>query len=181
MKGCKIVKFISIGGILTSISVLFQSAPVFLPVIGLALSPFSTLPIILAAAYDISCGILILFSSALILVFISPQEAVILILTTGLLGVVSGSLLFRKGLIISILISTFALSSGMLILTFIIGIPALGDLSDQISVALTVLIFNVFSIAYVSLWNISIRRFMRYLLKAKVIGYDEHQKCFTIL
>lgn len=181
LKDNKIVKFVSIGGVLTSISVLFQSAPVFLPIIGLALSPLSTLPIFLSAAYDISCGILILFSSALILILISPQEAVILIFTTGLLGVISGSLLFRKGLIISILISSIVLSLGMLILTFIIGIPAFGDLTDQLSVALTVFIFNLFSIPYVSLWNLSMRRLIKYLIIAKIINYNEHQKCITIL
>lgn len=82
------VRFISIGGILTTIAVIFQSAPVFLPVIGLAFSPLSTLPIALAAFYNISLGIAMFFSSALILTLVSVQETVILLFTTGLLGII---------------------------------------------------------------------------------------------
>ncbi|MDG5789891.1 hypothetical protein QA612_20760 [Evansella sp. AB-P1] len=49
-------KFVCYGGILTAIAVIFQASPVFLPVIGLALSPFSTLPIAIAAFLKIICG-----------------------------------------------------------------------------------------------------------------------------
>ncbi|AFS77558.1 hypothetical protein Curi_c04830 [Gottschalkia acidurici 9a] len=56
-----ISRFICIGGILTTIAVLFQSAPVFLPAIGLALSPLSTLPIAIAAVSNISLGFTVFF------------------------------------------------------------------------------------------------------------------------
>ena len=93
------VRFISIGGILTTITVIFQSAPVFLPAIGLLFSPLSTLPIAIAAFYNISLGITVFFSSALILTLVNVQEAIILLFTTGLLGIVIGTLLYRKGII----------------------------------------------------------------------------------
>lgn len=163
-------RFICIGGILTTIAVLFQSAPVFLPAIGLALSPLSTLPIAIAAVYNISLGFAVFFSSALILVIVSTQETIILLFTTGLLGIVMGTLLYRKGLIISILFSSIALSLGMISLTYIVGIPSFVDLANQLSTPLTFLIFFSFSLVYASIWNICFRKFMNYLIKIKLIS-----------
>ena len=163
-------RFICIGGILTTIAVLFQSAPVFLPAIGLALSPLSTLPIAIAAVYNISLGFAVFFSSALILIMVSAQETIILLFTTGLLGIVMGILLYRKGIIISILFSSIALSLGMISLTYIVGISAFVDLASQLSTPLTFLIFFSFSLVYASIWNICFRKFMNYLIKINVLG-----------
>lgn len=170
MKKMNIGRFICIGGILTTISVLFQSAPVFLPAIGLALSPLSTLPIAIAAVSNISLGFAVFFSSALILVIVSAQETIILLFTTGLLGIVMGTLLYRKGLIISILFSSIALSLGMISLTYIVGISAFVDLASQLSTPLTFLIFFSFSLVYASIWNICFRKFMNYIIKIKLIS-----------
>ncbi|WP_242865935.1 hypothetical protein [Desnuesiella massiliensis] len=163
-------RFICIGGILTTIAVLFQSAPVFLPAIGLALSPLSTLPIAIAAVSNISLGFAVFFSSALILVIVSAQETIILLFTTGLLGIVMGTLLYRKGLIISILFSSIALSLGMISLTYIVGISAFVDLASQLSTPLTFLIFFSFSLVYTSIWSICFRKFMNYIIKINVLG-----------
>ena len=165
-----ISRFICIGGILTTIAVLFQSAPVFLPTIGLALSPLSTLPIAIAAVSNISLGFTVFFSSALILVIVSAQETIILLFTTGLLGIVIGTLLYRKGIIISILLSSIALSLGMIFLTYIVGISAFVDLTNSLSTPLTFLIFFSFSLVYASIWNICFKIFMNYLIKIKLIS-----------
>jgi hypothetical protein len=162
--------FICIGGILTTVAVLFQSAPVFLPAIGLALSPLSTLPIAIAAVSNISLGFTAFFSSALILSIVSVQETIILLFTTGLLGMVMGSLLYRKGIIISILFSSITLSLGIIFLTYIVGIPAFADLASSISTPLTLLIFFLFSLVYTSIWNICFRKFMDYLIKIKLLS-----------
>lgn len=137
-------RFICIGGILTTVAVLFQSAPVFLPAIGLALSPLSTLPIAIAAVSNISLGFTVFFSSALILAIVNAQETIILLFTTGLLGIVIGTLLYRKGIIISILFSSIALSLGMIFLTYIVGISVFIDLTSSLSTPLTFLIFSHF-------------------------------------
>ncbi|WP_242834327.1 hypothetical protein [Clostridium pasteurianum] len=163
-------RFICIGGILTTIAVLFQSAPVFLPAIGLALSPLSTLPIAIAAVSNISLSFTVFFSSALILVIVSAQETIILLFTTGLLGIVIGTLLYRKGIIISILFSSIALSLGMIFLTYIVGISPFVDLTSPLSTPLTFLIFFSFSLVYSSIWNICLRKFMNYLIKIKLIS-----------
>lgn len=163
-------RFICIGGILTTMAVLFQSAPVFLPAIGLALSPLSTLPIAIAAVSNISLGLTVFFSSALILIIVSTQETLILLFTTGLLGIVIGTLLYRKGIIISILLSSIALSLGMIFLTYIVGISAFVDFTSQLSIPLIFLIFFSFSLVYASIWNICLRKFMNYLIKIKLIS-----------
>ena len=160
MKKMNISRFICIGGILTTIAVLFQSAPVFLPTIGLALSPLSTLPIAIAAVSNISLGFTVFFSSALILVIVSAQETIILLFTTGLLGIVIGTLLYRKGIIISILFSSITLSLGMVFLTYIVGISAFVDLTNSLSTPLTFLIFFSFSLVYASIWNICFKIFI---------------------
>lgn len=165
-----ISRFICIGGILTTVAVLFQSAPVFLPAIGLALSPLSTLPIAIAAVSNISLGFTVFFSSALILAIVSVQETIILLFTTGLLGIVIGTLLYRKGIIISILFSSITLSLGMIFLTYIVGIPAFVDLTSSLSTPLTFLIFFSFSLVYAIIWNICFRKFMNYLIKIKLIS-----------
>jgi hypothetical protein len=84
-------RLVSIGGIFAAFAILLQSSPVFLPGIGLLLSPFASLPIALASAASIYLGIITMLSSASILLLISPQEAVIFLLATGLLGLVLGA------------------------------------------------------------------------------------------
>ncbi len=163
-------RFICIGGILTTITVLFQSAPVFLPTIGMTLSPLSTLPVAIAAASNIALGFTVFFSSALILVLVSVQETIILLFTTGLLGIVIGTFLYRKGIIISILFSSIALSLGMLLLTYIVGISGFVDLTSSLSTPLIFLIFFTFSLVYASIWNIYFRKFMNYLIKINLIS-----------
>ena len=162
-----IARFISIGGILTTLAVLFQSAPVFLPTVGMALSPFSTLPIAIAAYFSSSLGILVLLSSAFILLFISIEETLILLFTTGLLGLIVG-FFYKRKLVTSILCSAIALAIGMATLTFIIGISAFGDFTSSLSLAVTLLIFILFSLIYASIWNISIKKFIKFLIKIKV-------------
>lgn len=170
MKSINIARFISIGGILTTFSVLFQSAPIFLPAIGMALSPLSTLPIALAAYLNISLGIIVLFASALILIFISIQESAIFLFATGLIGIVIGTLLHRKGIKISILFSAIALSLGMIFLTYIAGIPVFGNFTNSISTSISLLIFITFSLIYVSIWSICLRKFFIFLIKIKVLS-----------
>lgn len=162
--------FICVGGILTTLAVIFQSAPVFLPAIGLFLSPLSTIPIAIAAFSNIFLGIAVFLSSVLILTMISIQESIILLFTTGVLGVVIGSLLFRRGIISSILFSSVALSLGITFLTYIVGIPGFVDLANSFSTTLAFLIFFLFLLIYSSICNICIKKFINYLTKIKIIS-----------
>ena len=162
--------FICVGGILTTLAVIFQSAPVFLPAMGLFLSPLSTIPIAIAAFFNIFLGIAVFLSSVLILTMISIQESIILLFTTGVLGLVIGALLFRRGIISSILFSSVVLSVGITFLTYIIGIPGFVDLANSFSTTLAFLIFFLFSLIYASICNICIKKFINYLTKIKIIS-----------
>lgn len=153
------------GAILTALTVLFQAAPIFLPVIGLTLSPFSTLPIAIATFSNLFLGITVLISSVFLLAFISIEETLILLFTTGLLGIVIGALLYRKGLILSILGSCVALSLGILVLTYVISMPAFTDLANSFDSLLYFFLFFSFSLMYVSIWNLCLKKFMKYLEK----------------
>ena len=170
------MRFISIGGIFTTMTVIFQSAPIFLPAIGLLFSPLSTLPIAMATFYNISLGITVLFTAAFILVLVNVQEAIILLFTTGLLGTVLGTFLYRKGLFVSILFSSIILCIGMISLTYIVGISAFGDFTSLESIPLTILIYTSFSLIYVSIWNICLRKFTNYLIRTNVLTLNSFTK-----
>ncbi len=151
-----------------ALTVLFQSAPVFLPGIGLALSPLSTLPVAIAAASDILLGVAVFFSSAVLLAVVSTQESIILLLTTGLLGIVTGTLLYRKGIVISILFSSIALFPGIVVLTYITGISEFTLIKDPLATLLSLIIILIFSTVYASVWNIILNKFIKHLSKIKL-------------
>ncbi len=165
MKKSDIVRFTSIGGLLTAVAVLFQSAPVFLPAIGLALSPFSTLPVAMAAAFHLSLGITVLISSAGILIFVSLQETMIFLFATGLLGIILGALLHSKRVFVPILEAAIALTLGILILTYVAVIPSFADFAASFPVPLIAVLFFAFSFVYASIWLLCIRKFFKKLIQ----------------
>lgn len=169
MKKRKPIHFISLGGILTALTVIFQSAPIFLPALGLLLSPLSTLPIALASVINIYLGIIVLISSALILIAISIQEAMILIFSTGLLGLVLGVLLYKKGIFVSIAVSSMSLMIGLFVLTYIVAIPGFVSFTSSLSLLTILLICFILSLFYVSIWAVFLHRFTSYLIKIKLI------------
>lgn len=169
MKKPSIGKFISIGSILTTLTVLFQSAPLYLPILGLALSPLSSLPIAIAAVINVSLGLTVFFSSIFLMIIFSIEETLILCFTTGLLGFAMGILIYRKGIILSTLLSGLALSLGMIILTYIVKFTAFVEFVSPLSIYTVFLIFISFSIVYSTLWNICFKKFMNYLIKIKII------------
>ncbi len=166
------VKLISIGGIFVGLAVIFQAAAVLLPVIGMALSPLSTLPIALASIINIYLGLLVYIASALLLAFISIEECLILIFSTGILGLVMGVLLYRKGMLVSTLCSGVALSVGISILTYVIGVFQMGSLESSVAVGIMILGFILFSLVYGCVWNVMVGRFVGCLVRSKVFdGY----------
>jgi hypothetical protein len=169
LKNLKVIQIISLGGLLTAFTVLLQAAPVFLPAFGLAISPLNTLPIALASILNYILGITVLFSSVFILLLLSPQEAIILLCTTGLLGVVLGVLIYRKGKLISILASAVALSIGMIFLTYIAAIPSFVELTVTLNFPVVIVLYFLFSLSYVSIWSLCCRKFVKRLVKIKLI------------
>lgn len=167
MKYIKISYLITRGGILTVSTVIFQSMPVFIPGVGLFISPFSTLPIAIACYINQTLGFMVLLASFLILNMVHFQEAFLLVFTTGLLGITLGINYKNNSKIKRIGIPSFSLTLGMSILTLIVKIPVFGSLTEHLSFGITIMIFFLFSLIYVLIWNQILRLFINRLVKIK--------------
>lgn len=172
MKTNDFAQIISIGGIFTALAVLFQSSPVFLPGIGLILSPFATLPIALAALVSAYSGILAFLVSGFILLLINPQEAVIFLLTTGPLGLTLG-LSYTKGIIPSIGIPGGILFVGIIIMTHIAGISVFGSMVLKSSPIIDALVFILFSVIYSGIWLLILRFILKVLKRASYFNFHK--------
>lgn len=159
MKRVSVIQLICFGGIFTAITVILQAAPVYLPAIGLALSPGSTLPVALATIINVNLGIMVYISSVFILFMISIEEAMICLFATGLIGLTLAALLYRRSFFISIFTSSATLAVGMMILTYIVAIPGFSEFTATLSLVVTTLIYFIFSLFYISIWAIILRRF----------------------
>lgn len=168
MKKKNLRKFVSYGGLLSTITVIFQTAPIFFPPIGLLLSPFSTLPIAVATSSSISLGISIFISSSIIISIISLQEYLIFCFTTGLLGIIIGTFINRCNVVVSIIASTISLTLGIIILTYLINIDSFSDFAKSIPPIIVILIYFVFSFIYSIISNIIINKILKYLNRIEV-------------
>lgn len=145
------VRAIIVGGIFTALILLFQSAPLWLSGAGLIISPLATLPAALASILSIPLGLVVYLAAAFLLMLISPQEAAIFLLGTGLLGLTLG-ICHKKETIQQILISATALFIGMVFLTKLALIPVFGSLTPR-SLWVELLVFLPFSLLYTALWT----------------------------
>jgi len=148
------VRAITIGGILTVLILLLQSAPAWLHGVGLLLSPLATLPIALAAILSIPLGAVVYIAAAFLLMIIIPQEAAIFLLGTGLLGLSLG-VCHKKETLQRILIPATALFIGMVFLTKLALIPVFGALTPR-SLGVELLVFLPFSLVYTGVWVVII-------------------------
>lgn len=132
-------------------SFLFQSFPVYFHTIGLFISPFSTLPISLASYYSFNFGFLSYISTLILLFLISPEEAIIFTLTTGLFGLSIGRYI-NKNTNKGIVFSTITLFIGINILITVIGIETFGVFTHLLPIPLMLIIIILFSGIYSILW-----------------------------
>lgn len=145
-------KWITLAGLLTAITVILHAAPVFLPVVGLALSPLSSLPVIIGALLFADRVLPMFLAAAALLLLINVQEAIIFLLATGPLGLtaalvaVSDIPLWRKSLI-----PTSLLTCGILLLIFLVGLPGLQNIVSSLSIIILLAII-LFSFIYSALF-----------------------------
>ena len=165
------IHHLSQGGILTALTIIFQAAPVFLPTIGLILSPVSTFFVAIGAITNITLGVFIFISSAIILLTISIEEALVYIFTTGILGLIIGFLLYRQKLLICLIISSLTLSLGMFLLTLIINLSGFNEIVNGFPIIQYLSIFVLFSLLYSFLWIIGLKKLLNNLHKKTVVDY----------
>lgn len=138
--------------IFSSMAALFQAAGELIPVMGLIISPFSTLPIVICMLIGLSYGLMSYVLTGCLLLFIQPSELLIFLFTTGLVavGIGVGVFLFKNRLHI-IGLSALFLFSGILILLYGFRFPVLGPFALTWSYSNIVYIY-IFSLIYCWLW-----------------------------
>ena len=165
----KSARIVCLGGVFTALAVVLQSAPVWMPGLGLALSPVSTAPVAAAACISPVTGFAVLICASAILFGISAQEALIFVFSTGILGLVLGLLNNRK-FWISICTAGTVLFGGLALLFYAFGIKIMGPLTDILESSLPAF-FILFSLAYAAGWATLIKFLFKRLKLLKKSGY----------
>lgn len=154
--------------LLASIAALLQSAGGYVPVFGFFISPFTTLPIVLATLISLRYGILSYSLTFLLLLLLEPTELFIFPFTTGVLGLGLGwGLLHVKKRFTIACLNGGLLFLGICFPLYVLDFPVFGPLtSSAFSLSLIVSIF-AFSFAYSYVW-IEISLFVLRRLKSLV-------------
>lgn len=133
--------------ILSSFAAIFQSAGGFMPGIGFAVSPLTTLPIFLATILSVKFGILAYIVTILLLLLIQPSELFIFPFTTGILGLALGAT-FPKSRLIVVLTAGASLFTGIIVLLYLFRFPVLGPAVGTSFQLLPFLLTALFCILY---------------------------------
>ncbi len=172
-------KRLTVGGVLVALAALLHAAPVFLPGLGLALSPLSSIPILIGAMLFADQVLAIFVATTCLLFFINAKEATIFLLATGPLGLsaalatISGRHFWK-----SLFVSASLLTSGIYLLVFILGLPGLQNIMGTFSL-INLLLIVLFSLAYSLLFaNIALflqKRLEPLFVKKQSTSNDEDQ------
>ena len=130
-----------------------QSAGGLLPGIGFAISPFSTMMVLLATMVSFHYGFLTYLLAIILLILIEPGELFIFPFTTGLLGLSIGWGLSKiNKRIIIILVSGIILCVGICIPLYLLGFPVFGTVIASVPSIKMLLIILGFGSLYSWLW-----------------------------
>jgi hypothetical protein len=164
------VKYITLGGLLIVIAVLFQLTPVFLTELFVPITMLSALPIYLITRLNPKYGAVALIATALVTSLVSVHEGMFFLFTNGPVGFSLGICShYIKNLTAITLIASIILTISLSAMTFIIGIPVFGARISSSFVFELAIIFtfsNVYSFLYLKLSNYMFRYLIR-LLKNK--------------
>ncbi|GIP36089.1 hypothetical protein [Paenibacillus sp. J2TS4] len=151
---------------LATLSAIFQSMGGFLPGVGYLISPLATPPIVLSTVLSVGSGLTAYFLAILLLFFIQPSELIVFPFTTGLLGLgIGSSLLYLKIRLSAMLVGSFSLWAGILLLLYVFRFPVLGPAVSSTFNLSTIAIVYVFSLFYSWLWVEISRYFIQKISK----------------
>ena len=165
--------------ILTALAVLFQSSPVFLPLVGMVLSPLATVPVALAFYQSKSLGFASYIAAGLILLFIYPEEAIIFFAATGIIGIPLG--VYSQSVLKSVAISASVLFAGMNALTYFADISIFGDITPNASFLDSFLPYLLFSLGYSAVWYLMTKAFIKMLVRLRIFSNTERDKFRNII
>lgn len=153
-------RLVATAGLMAALTACFQLAAAFLPGPGHALSAMGTLPIALLACISPAAGLAALLTGSVLVSMISPAEAPILLLMTGPLGLALGwakNRLFPRWL--QVLWAGLILAAGMSLLTYLVGMPAFGNLLAGWGPWLVLAFYLCFAFVYTWLWTFFLQAF----------------------
>lgn len=154
--------------LLAAIATILQASGSLVPFVGLFISPFTTLPIVLAALIGFRYGCISYVATIILLILIEPSELFVFPFTTGLLGLGLGlSLTGMRRRLFIISLYGFLLSIGIMIPLYVFKFPIFGPVTNsdfEISLLMLIALFSLFySVLWVELSLIIIRRLHRTL------------------
>lgn len=152
-------------GLLAGVAALLQCSPAFFPGFGHLLAAFSSLPIAIGTLAAPDGTLAMVGAATSLLVILQLDEAVIFALTTAPLGAMAACVVltdvpwWRRSLLPGI-----ALGSGILLMSYVIGLPSLGPMVHGLGPVWAPAIYLGFSYAYATIWVgmlLVIRRYLR--------------------
>lgn len=156
--------------LMAALTTILQSAGGLLPPIGFAISPFATVPIMIAALLSFRSGIFTYSVTILLLFLMQPSELIIFPFTTGLLGLGLGWSLRKHNKRSQVVLTNgLLLSIGICIPLYALDFPVLGPTVTSSINPLTLLLIFTFSLLYSWLWtelSLFILRKIKPILKA---------------
>ncbi|WP_394120291.1 hypothetical protein [Planococcus donghaensis] len=149
-----------ISALLAALAAIFQSAGGLVPGIGYLISPFSTLPIVVASCISLASGFFAYVVAIGLLLMLQPGELFIFPFTIGLLGLAIGlSIKLLERRLPIVLLSGAVLFMGISFVAFVLQFPIFG--STPATGGAILLIMLVFSLIYSFLWVEISRFFLR--------------------
>lgn len=153
-------------GLMAGLAAILQSAPAFVPGVGLLLATLSSLPIAVGTLAAPDGAPAMVGAAIALLVILQPDEAFIFALTTAPLGIMTAVASLDdppwwKGA----LLPGMALGSGMILMSYLIGIPSLGPVVHGLGPVWAPAIYYAFGYAYASLW-VGLLRVYRHHLRS---------------
>lgn len=139
--------------IMASLTVLFQMSIGLFPGIGHILSAAGVLPISLAAIISPGTALMSVAVAAWLTFIILPHELPLFIFCTAPLGLVLGcGIHYSWNFPTTSLIGTASMAAGMMILAFILGVPAFGPLFGNDNSMALMMFCTGFSLIYSIAW-----------------------------
>ncbi len=151
---------ICLGGLLTSSVFIMQTFCVFFPVLGTLFSAACTILVAVAAVLLKRHAVLVYLSAGILILAISPRSALEFLMTTGFAGLALG-LWIEKIHVLSLLISSIGMFTGLCFLTYLLGTATLGGLFAGLPVVTCLPLYAVFSAAYSVLWFYVLKKWLR--------------------